>query len=213
MLASLIQEVHHYIGEYGYLAVGLGILLEDFGLPVPGETLLITSSAIASRGALNIWILLPMAWAGAVIGDNIGFLIGHFGGQRLLVRYGHRIGITHRRLDRVEAFVEHYGPAVIVFARFVLLLRQFNGIAAGSLGMHWIRFGVCNAIGAALWVGFWGMLSYWLGKQVFDYFTEIERVEPQLLIGTAIAAAIVVALFWLRHRRRRRARRAGSSRS
>ena len=124
--------VNHYIEHYGYLAVALGILLEDFGLPTPGEMLLITGAISASTGALNVYLLLLLAWVGAVIGDNIGYAIGHFGGHHLMVRYGGRIGITRDRLKQVEAFFEHYGGWVIVFARFVVILRQFNGIVAGN---------------------------------------------------------------------------------
>ena len=175
---GIFVEVGHYVEQYGYLAVALGILLEDFGLPTPGETLLITGSIAASTGALNIYLLLLLAWIGAVVGDNIGYAIGLFGGHHLMVRFGSRIGITHARLEQVEAFFEKYGGWVIVFARFVVILRQFNGIVAGTLGMHWLHFVVLNAIGAALWVGFWGILSYWLGKGVLVYLRELHQLLP-----------------------------------
>lgn len=192
-----MAAVIHYVEQYGYLAVSLGILLEDFGLPTPGETLLITGAIGASTGALNIYLLLLLAWLGAVIGDNIGYAIGHFGGHHLMVRYGSRIGITHDRLTQVEKFFDHYGGWVIVFARFVVILRQFNGIVAGTLGMHWAHFLVLNAIGAALWVGFWGALSYWLGKGVLIYVHEFHQLTPIL---AAIAALCLVGgalyLWW-----------------
>jgi membrane protein DedA with SNARE-associated domain len=195
--------VAHYVAQYGYLAVGLGILLEDFGMPTPGETLLITGAILASGGALNIWLLLPIAFIGAVIGDNIGFLIGHTGGHHLMVRYGHRVGITHERFERVEAFFERYGGWVIVFARFVVILRQFNGIVAGTLGMHWLHFTVLNAIGAALWVGFWGMLSYWLGKGILVYLHELHAAT--FAIGAIIVVALIAgAAYVLRQTRSKR---------
>jgi len=128
---NLVDNVHRFVVEYGYLAVFLGILLEDFGMPTPGETLLITGAVLASRGSLNILWLLPFAWLGAVLGDNIGFFIGAIGGHRFLVRYGSRIGITLERLQKVEKFFAHYGDIVIVFARFFVILRQFNGISPG----------------------------------------------------------------------------------
>jgi membrane protein DedA with SNARE-associated domain len=189
--------VTHYIGHYGYAAVALGILLEDFGLPAPGETLLITGAIGASTGALNIYLLLLLAWTGAVIGDNIGFAIGYFGGHHLMVRFGGRIGITADRLKQVEAFFERYGGWVIVFARFVVILRQFNGIVAGTLGMHWLHFLALNALGAGLWVGFWGILSFWLGKGVLIYVHELHRLRP--LLG-ALAVLFLIAgaayLWW-----------------
>ena len=204
MLHGFFGEIERVVGDYGYLAVALGILLEDFGLPTPGETLLITGAILASGGALNIYILLPLAWLGAVIGDNIGYVIGHYGGHRLMLRYGARVGITDDRLKQVERFFERYGVWVIVFARFVVVLRQFNGIVAGTLEMHWLHFLVLNAIGAALWVAFWGMLAYWLGKGVLVYVADIHRLAPFMLAIVAIAVLGGAAWLWWRYRRGRR---------
>ena len=198
---GIFGEVAEYVRQYGYLAVALGILLEDFGLPTPGETLLIAGALFASDGHLNIYLLLALAFAGAVVGDNIGFLIGHFGGHRLMMRYGRRIGVTEERFAHVEAFFQHYGGWVIVFARFVVILRQFNGIVAGTLGMHWLHFTILNAIGAALWVGFWGILAYWLGKGVFVYVREAQNLTPIVLSALIVAALAALAYLWWRQRR------------
>jgi membrane protein DedA with SNARE-associated domain len=197
--------VNHYIEHYGYLAVALGILLEDFGLPTPGEMLLITGAISASTGALNVYLLLLLAWVGAVIGDNIGYAIGHFGGHHLMVRYGGRIGITRDRLKQVEAFFEHYGGWVIVFARFVVILRQFNGIVAGTLGMHWLHFLALNAVGAALWVGFWGILAFWLGKGVMVYVHELHEVTPLMGVFAVVFLAAGAGCLWWRFARKPRA--------
>lgn len=200
MHTDIAHAVHEYIRDYGYLAVFVGIFLEDFGLPVPGETLLVTAAAIAGKEGLNIWMIVGFAWIGAVLGDNVGFLIGHSGGRTLLIRHGSRIGITAERLAKVERFVERYGVPVIVVARFVVIARQLNGIAAGSLGMHWLKFLTFNCIGAALWVGFWSTLAYWLGKEIFALTAAIHNATP-LVIAAAIAAAIaIVAYLWWRAR-------------
>ncbi len=198
---GLFAEVSEYVRQYGYFAVSLGILLEDFGMPTPGETLLIVGALFASDGHLNIYLLLPLAFIGAVVGDNIGFLIGHFGGHRLMVRYGRRFGVTDERFAQVEAFFQHYGGWVIVFARFVVILRQFNGIVAGTLGMHWLQFTILNAIGAALWVGCWGILAYWLGKGVFVYVREAQHATPILLGALILAALVAAAYLWWRYRK------------
>lgn len=196
---SFVDAVHRFVVDYGYLAVFLGILLEDFGLPTPGETMLIAGSVLASHGSLSIVWLLPIAWLGAVIGDSIGYLIGATGGHRLLVRYGSRVGITLERLQKVEEFFARYGDIVIVFARFFIILRQFNGIVAGSLEMAWPRFFLYNSIGAALWVGFWGGLTYWLGRRFFEYVRLVGWVGPTLIaVGTIVLIAIVLKL-WHRH--------------
>lgn len=202
MFETFFHQIHLYVGEYGYLAVGLGILLEDFGLPTPGETLLVSGAVLASHGTLDIRWLMLVSWLAAVTGDSIGFFIGHFGGQHLLIKHGRRLGITHARLDRVSRFVYSYGVIVIVFARFVVVARQLNGIVAGSLGLPWLRFFLANAVGAALWVGFWGMLAYWLGRRVFEFFGTVERVEP-LLVGGAIIVTLLVTLYVVRRRNRR----------
>ncbi len=194
--------VDYYIEQYGYVAVALGILLEDFGLPTPGETLLIAGSIASSAQKLNIYLLLPLAFLGAVIGDNIGYVIGATGGHRLMVRFGKRFGITDERLKHVEAFFERYGGWVIVFARFVVILRQFNGIVAGTLGMHWLNFLALNAVGAALWVGFWGILSYWLGKGVRVYVQELHQLTAPLIVLAAAALAGGIVYLWWRYRRR-----------
>lgn len=193
---SFVDEVHRFVVDYGYLAVFLGILLEDFGLPTPGETMLIAGSVLASHGSLNIYWLLLFAWIGAVIGDSIGFLIGATGGHKLLVRYGGRIGITLERLQKVEEFFARYGDIVIVFARFFVILRQFNGIVAGSLEMRWGRFVLYNAIGAALWVGFWGGLTYWLGRRFFEYIHMFGWVGPTLIVLAVLAVIAIAVKFW-----------------
>ena len=194
--------VRHFVVDYGYLAVFIGIFLEDFGLPTPGETMLIAGAVIASHGSLNILILLPVAWLAAVLGDSIGYFIGARGGNKLLVRHGSRIGLTQARLEKVEGFFSRYGDMVVLFARFVVVLRQFNGIVAGTLEMPWPRFFLYNSIGAALWVGFWGGATYWLGRRFFEDLHELGG-PGRLVIGISVLvlAAIGVKL-WLRHRQK-----------
>ena len=202
---SFVEHVHQFVTDYGYIAVFLGIFFEDFGLPTPGETMLIAGAVLASHGSLNIYWLLPIAWAGAVAGDSIGFLIGATGGHRLLTRYGNKIGITDARLQNVETFFERYGDIVVVFARFFIILRQFNGIVAGALGMPWPRFLLYNAIGAALWVGFWGGATFWVGRRFFEYLRSFGWTGHLVLVLIAIGVAALVAHFWWHWRSRRRA--------
>jgi membrane protein DedA with SNARE-associated domain len=202
---SFAEHVHHFVVDYGYLAVFLGIFFEDFGLPTPGETMLIIGAVLASHGSLNIYWLLVVAWIGAVTGDSIGFLIGAKGGNKLLTRYGSRIGITDERLRKVEAFFERYGDIVVVFARFFLILRQFNGIVAGTLEMPWPRFFLYNAIGAALWVGFWGGATYWIGRQFFEYLRSFGWTGRSVLALIALGVVALVAKLWWQWRSHHRA--------
>jgi len=198
---SFFGGVEDYIRDYGYLAVAGGMVLENFGLPVPGEMLLIGGAIAAAHGSLDITLLLVLTWVAAVIGQMIGWSIGYWGGHRLAMRYGGRVGITAERLVRIEGYFRRYGDYVVVFARFVVLLRQLNGIVAGTLEMHWLRFLVLNAVGAALWVGWWGMLSYWLGHGVLEFIRRAGRIEPILLALAALVLAGVAARIWRRRRR------------
>jgi membrane protein DedA with SNARE-associated domain len=196
---SFFGGVEHYIHDYGYLAVTGGMLLENFGLPVPGETLLISGAVAASQGSLDIVLLLPLAWAAAVAGQTIGWAIGFWGGHRLIVRYGVRAGISADKLARIEGYFARYGDYVVVFARFVVVLRQLNGIVAGTLEMHWARFLLLNAIGAALWVGWWGILAYWLGHGVFEFVRRAGRIEPILFtIAGLVLAGVAARILWRR---------------
>lgn len=205
-LAAKETRVAHFGGleslihEYGYAAIAGGILLENFGLPTPGELLLISGAVAAASGALNIAMLLLLAWIGAVLGYSIGWAIGRYGGHRLIVRYGARIGITAMRLDRVEAAFNRYGDYVVVFARFVVLLRQLTGIAAGTLEMRWTRFLLLNALGAALWILWWGLAAYFLGGRVLEFVHRASRIQPVLL--AALAIVLLAAAFHLRRRKR-----------
>jgi membrane protein DedA with SNARE-associated domain len=194
------------LNHYGYLAVLGVVLIEDFGVPVPGETLLILGAVYAGTGRLNVVLVALLGFCGAVIGDNLGFAIGHYGGRPLAERYGRYIFLTRERLDRATDFFDHHGGKIIVVARFVEGLRQANGIIAGISGMRWTRFLIFNAIGAALWVVLWTSVGYLAGSDINTIYAEVTRYDTYfvlalaLLVAAYIARRIVVA-------RRARARR------
>jgi len=193
-------SIEHAVHEYGYAAVGLGLLFEHFGLPLPGETMLIGAAVLASQGELGIKLLLVTAWAGATVGNLAGYAIGRSGGHWLIMKYGGRVGVTHEKLAQVEALFARYGDALIVGARFIVLLRQLSGLVAGTLEMKWARFAIFNAIGAALWVLWWGLLSYWLGKRVFVYLSHFAGAQWGLLALAALALVIATTRIYRRKR-------------
>ena len=196
---SFFGGVEYAIHDYGYAAVSGGLVLENFGLPVPGEMLLISGATAAAQGTLDIVPLLLLAWAAAVTGQTIGWAIGYWGGHRLLARHGGRVGITAAQLARVESVFDRYGDLVVIFARFIVVLRQLNGIVAGTLEMGWARFLILNAIGAALWVGWWGLLAYWLGHRVLGFAHSIGRIEPMLFaLAALVLIAVAARLVWRR---------------
>jgi len=200
-LPDPFADIAPWLQQYGYLAVLVGVLLESFGLPLPGETMLIAGAALAAKGELHIAPLLGCAWLAAVLGDNLGFALGHFGGRRLILRYGAKIGVTEPRLARVEAFFERFGGEVVLIARFFAVARQLNGIVAGSVGMGWWRFLAYNAIGAALWVGAWGLGVYFFGQWLAHALPWVHRFG-YLAIGLIALLALGAGLVLIARRRR-----------
>ncbi|HMI27379.1 MAG TPA: DedA family protein [Streptosporangiaceae bacterium] len=201
-LPGFLNALAGILQQYGLWAIGLLITLEDFGVPVPGETILIAGAIYAGAGRLNIVALGVVAFVAAVTGDNIGFAIGHFGGRALALRFGRYVFLTEERLDKAERFFDRRGSIVITFARFVEGLRQANGIIAGITGMHWLRFLVFNAIGAALWVGTWVTIGYFAGSNITTIYHYITLYSYYVLAGLVVL--IVGYIVWRRRRRRRR---------
>ncbi len=202
-----MTEIEHLLGSagaliqhYGVIVVPLIITLESLGAPLPGESLLILASVTAEHGNMSFPLLLVLAWIGGVIGDNIGYLIGRKFGRVVLLRHGGKIGITPERLDRVEAVFVRYGAVTVAFARFVNVLRQLNGVVAGTLQMDWWRFLLFNAIGCALWVLTWGLAGFYLGEHVADITAFAHHLGR---VGAVIVAIAVVGALIYAFRRRR----------
>ena len=198
-LPGFLNALSGTLEHYGLWAIGLLITLEDFGVPVPGETILIAGAIFAGAGRINIVALGVVAFVAAVTGDNIGFAIGHFGGRALALRFGKYVFLTEERLDKAERFFDRRGSIVITFARFVEGLRQANGIIAGITGMHWLRFVVFNAIGAALWVGTWVTVGYFAGNNITTVYHYITLYSYYVLAGLVVL--IVGYIVWRRRRR------------
>lgn len=197
---SLLATAHPYIVQYGYGALFGVLFVESFGLPLPGETFLVAASFLAVQGQLNIWLVGLTAWAAAVLGDNVGYAIGRFGGRKLVVRHGARVGISAERLNKTEHFFARYGSEVVIVARFFPVLRQLNGIAAGSAGMGWQRFVVYNALGALLWVGTWSAGVYYFGHQIEVWLLRVHTAELWLA-GALALTLLVAAAYWAISRR------------
>ncbi len=204
-LPGLLAHLAPVLDHYGYLAVGGFITLEDFGIPVPGETILIAAAVYAGAGRLNIAAVGLVAVLAAVAGDNIGYAVGYFGGRALVLRFGRYVGLTSDRLDKAEGFFDRYGGAVVTGARFLEGLRQANGIVAGTIRMPWPRFLAFNALGAALWAGVWASAGYLAGDHITAIYNAVSRYSLYLLIALAVAvAALIIRAAVRRHRHARR---------
>ena len=201
-LPGFLNSLAGPLNHFGYWAVLLLVMIEDFGIPVPGETVLIAASLYAGAGKLNVVAVGVTAFAAAIIGDNIGFAIGHFGGRALVLRWGRYVRLTEARLDKAEAFFDRHGAWIITVARFIEVLRQANGIVAGISNMPWPRFLAFNALGAALWVGTWVSLGYSAGSHIGTIYHYITEYSLYVLIALAVLLAGYIAWHVLRHRRR-----------
>jgi membrane protein DedA with SNARE-associated domain len=204
-LPGFLNSLAGPLDHFGYWAVLLFVMIEDFGVPVPGETILIAAAVYAGAGRLNVIAVGVIGFVAAIIGDNIGFAIGHYGGRALVLRWGRYVRLTEERLDKAEIFFQRHGAWIITVARFIEVLRQVNGIVAGTTGLRWRRFLAFNALGAALWVGTWVSLGYLAGSHIDAIYHDITRYSYYLLIALVVALAAYVARRILRRMRRRTA--------
>jgi membrane protein DedA with SNARE-associated domain len=200
-LNSLASPLNHY----GLWAILLLVFLEDFGIPVPGETVLIAGAVYAGSGRLNVVAVGCIGFLAAVLGDNIGYAIGRFGGRALVLRWGKYVFITEERLDKAQSFFDRNGGKIIVVARFIEGLRQANGIIAGIAEMHWLRFLAFNMLGAALWVATWVSIGYFAGQHITTIYDYITRYSYYALIALAVALAVWIGLRVRAGRKRRAA--------
>jgi membrane protein DedA with SNARE-associated domain len=153
------------IDSYGYLAVFVLVGAESLGIPVPGETALITAAIYAGHThRLNPWLIFLIAAAAAIIGDNIGYWIGDKGGYRLARRYGPKVRLDERKLKTARYLFDLHGVKVVFFGRFVSVLRTYAAFLAGTSKMRWRRFLPANAAGGIVWAGVWTLAAYLAGN-------------------------------------------------
>jgi membrane protein DedA with SNARE-associated domain len=186
--------------HYGYWAVAAALLLENAGVPLPGETVLLLASFLAySERELQLpWIILAGTLA-ATVGDNLGYALGHYGGRPLLERYRHIFHVGDAALARGEGLFGRYGAVTILFARFVFGMRVIAGPMAGVLRMPWKKFAIFNLMGAALWVTVISCVGYSFGSRWNVLMHFMKRFDLALVA----AFAVTVAVLWWRSRRGR----------
>ena len=186
------HTIDGWLESYGYLVVFLLVMLESIGVPVPGETALIGAALYAgSTHKLEIWWVIGVAIAGAIIGDNIGFSIGRYGGARLLLRHGHKIRLHEGRLKIGIWLFRRHGGKVVFWGRFVSILRAYAAFLAGTNQMAWPRFLVFNAAGAVVWATAFGVAYYVFGSALQRLSTTID-----ITLGVAGVIGLVAFLVW-----------------
>jgi membrane protein DedA with SNARE-associated domain len=193
------ESLDGLLQQYGYGVIFLGVMLESIGLPLPGESLLIAAALYAgTTHHLDIYIMIPVAAAGAISGDQIGYFLGRWVGFRVLARWGHKIGLTDERLDLGRFLFRRYGGAVVFFGRFVAILRTFAAVLAGANRMPWHSFLLWNALGGIVWTSLYGFAAYFLGDVA-------KRISGPLGLVLAVigAVALLSAFVFLKHNEHR----------
>jgi membrane protein DedA with SNARE-associated domain len=178
---------------YGYWVVFFGVMAENAGLPIPGETIVLAAGFFASEGHFHLPLVMAIAAVGAMIGDNIGFAIGRRYGRGILYRFGKYVFLPPHRIDGMSAFFENYGDKTILVARFITGLRVVGAILAGASKMPWPRFILFNSMGAVLWSVVITLLGYFFG-QSWHFLARLVGGSGLIFL---IAAVLVLIVIWV----------------
>jgi membrane protein DedA with SNARE-associated domain/membrane-associated phospholipid phosphatase len=189
------QAVQHWLAQYGYAGVAIGVFLESAGVPVPGEAALLAAGFAASRGTLSLPAIMAVAAVAGVLGDNLGFWVGRRLGRPWLERNGRWILLTPARLQRMDHFFARFGAPAVGLARFVAGVRVVAAVSAGVAGMRWRAFAIYNVAGAMLWSVVTTLEGYAFGR---GWSVVAGRFGP---LGTVVFAvlpltALTAWIFW-----------------
>ncbi len=192
--SALLQS---YFSRYGYWTIAFALLLENAGVPVPGETVLLFASFVASsQHELRLPYIILVGTIAATSGDNVGYAVGRWGGRWLLDRYRSIFRLEQRTVERGERLFDRYGPAAVFFARFIFGMRVIAGPLAGVLRMHWSRFAVFNLLGAAAWVVIVSVLGYTFGK----HWDRLLPMFRNVNIGLGVVVVFAIVVLWRKYR-------------
>ncbi|MBX5456928.1 MAG: DedA family protein [Thermogemmatispora sp.] len=211
VIAALIslQTLQDVLHVWGYPAVALFIMIESSGIPFPGETMLLLASFLAGVDRqLQIPLVIACAALGAIVGDNLGYLLGRHGGRPLVERFGRYVFLKPEHLERAEQFFARHGDKTVFFGRFIAVLRAWAAFLAGVNRMRWRTFLVYNAAGGIVWATVFGLLGYFAGRVFHDNFAAVEHLARTISWTGALLLVVVglVALLLYRLRRTRLAR-------
>ena len=197
-MGHLVEILKSHLAHHGYLTVAVALLLENAGIPVPGETILLLASFLAySRHELHLPLIILTGIIAATLGDNLGFTLGHYGGRPLLRRYQSFFRISDETVAHAEKMLQQYGSPLIFVARFFFGLRVVAGPLAGVLGMNWVQFALYNFLGAALWVTVIASAGYFFGSQ----WQTLIHVMRGANLAFLLIAVIVAGVIWWRRRK------------
>ena len=199
MLPDLFEVLRDHFTNHGYWTLSITLLLENAGVPLPGETMLLFASFLAyQHHQLNLGLIILVGTLACTFGDNLGYWIGFHGGRALLHRYQRLFRVSDQKIARGERLFERFGPVTVFFARFVFGMRVIAGPLAGVLRMQWRRFVLFNFLGAAVWVTVISCVGYLFGQQ----WHRLLRIMGRVNAGVFVAAVAIIAYLWWRYRTR-----------
>jgi membrane protein DedA with SNARE-associated domain len=186
--------VTNFFTSHGLPLLFVVVMIESFGVPLPGETALIAFGVLASQGHYSIVLVIAVAAAGAIVGDNLGYvIIGRWGGRNLLERWGPLRRFSQRYLPPTERLMEKHGDKVVFFGRFVTVLRYTAAWVAGIAGMPWRKFLFWNAAGGICWATLVGLVAYYAGNAAAD------AIQRYGIYAAAVIAAAALVFFLITH--------------
>jgi membrane protein DedA with SNARE-associated domain len=196
-----LHHMHEFISHYGYFAVFFLVALESAGVPMPGETALVSAAVFAATGSLNIVLVVLCAAAAAIVGDNCGYWVGREFGFPLIYRYGRYIRVDEGRLKVAQYLFQRHGGKIVFFGRFVAVLRAFAAFLAGVNHLAWPRFLLFNALGGVVWATIFGAGGYALGH-AFEHYARPVGIAALI---AAVIGAVLASRFIAHHEDRIRA--------
>jgi membrane protein DedA with SNARE-associated domain len=199
LIHNSLELIEQYMLLYGYWAVFFGVMLENAGLPIPGETTLLVAGYFCSTGDFHLPLVMLVAACGAVVGDNVGFAIGHHYGRGILLRFGRFVFLTPKRLEHMENYFKSHGNKTVLIARFITGLRVFAALLAGASMMRWRIFFVYNVAGAVLWSIVITTLGYLFGQSLPLLVSWVGRSGTVLLI----VGLLLIVIIWRIRRRKK----------
>jgi len=191
---ALFQILSDFFARYGYWVVFFGVMLENAGLPVPGETVLLFSGFLAYQGEVHLWRAIATAVAGATVGDSLGYCLGRFGGAALYEKFVRRFRTLSRHFDKSQTYFRKYGHWAVFVGRFITGLRVFAGPMAGIFRLAYGRFLLANFTGAVLWATTFGWVGYVFGSNWGRLVSFVQHLNRAVLVAALLA--VLAAIVW-----------------
>src|SRR5262245_1809490 len=207
-IEDLLKDVSEALGAWTYLLVGVFAFAETgafVGLIVPGETVMLLGGAVAGQGAIDIYLLIGIAWFAAWAGDTTSFFVGRRLGRDFVLRHGPRVGIGHERFERVEDYFRRHGGKTIFVGRFVSLVRAFAPFIAGSSGMNYRAFVPYSILGTGLWASAHILVGYFFSRSIENAAKYAGRGAFLLAMTIVLVVLVVITIRYFRAPENRRA--------